>query len=56
VTVETVATGDKTATPAWVRTLLSLAGTLVAMSALVWLLGANPLEVVEAIVLGALSS
>ncbi len=55
-TVETVAAADKMETPAWVRTLLSLAGTLVAMSALVWLLGANPLEVVEAIVLGALGN
>ena len=54
--VETVAAGDKTDRPAWVRTLFSLAGTLVAMSALVWLLGANPLEVVEAIVVGALGN
>ena len=54
--VETVAAGDKTETPAWGRTLLSLAGTLVAMTALVWLLGANPLEVVEAIVFGALGN
>jgi simple sugar transport system permease protein len=56
VAVETVAAGDKTETPAWGRTLLSLAGTLVAMTALVWLLGANPLEVVEAIVFGALGN
>lgn len=55
-TVETVAAGDKTETPAWIRTLLSLAGTLAAMSALVWLLGANPAEVVESIVLGALGN
>ncbi|HEU4915244.1 MAG TPA: ABC transporter permease [Acidimicrobiia bacterium] len=55
-TVETVAAGDKSETAAWVRTLWSLAGTLVAMSALVWLLGANPLEVVEAIVVGALGN
>jgi simple sugar transport system permease protein len=33
-----------------------LAGTLAAMSALVWLLGANPAEVVESIVLGALGN
>ena len=51
-----VAAADRNETPAWVRTLLSLAGTLVAMAALVWLLGANPLEVVEAIVLGALGN
>jgi len=56
VAVETVAAGDKTETPAWGRTLLSLAGTLVAMTALVWLLGANPLEVVEAIAFGALGN
>ena len=55
-TVETVAAADKMETPAWVRTLLSLAGTLVAMSVLVWALGANPLEVVEAIVIGALGN
>ncbi|HSO48966.1 MAG TPA: ABC transporter permease [Acidimicrobiia bacterium] len=55
-TVEMVAAADRNETPAWVRTLLSLAGTLVAMAALVWLLGANPLEVVEAIVLGALGN
>ena len=55
-TVETVAAADKMETPAWVRTLLSLAGTLAAMSVLVWVLGANPLEVVEAIVIGALGN
>jgi simple sugar transport system permease protein len=55
-TVETVAAADKKETPAWVRTLLSLAGTLVAMSILVWALGANPIEVVEAIVVGALGN
>jgi len=55
-TVETVAAADKMETPAWVRTLLSLAGTLLAMSVLVWALGANPLEVVEAIVIGALGN
>jgi ABC-type uncharacterized transport system permease subunit len=55
-TVETVAAADENETPAWVRTLLSLAGTLVAMSALVWLLGANPLEVVEAITVGAVGN
>jgi len=56
VTVETVAAGDKSEAPAWVRTLLSLAATLAAMSALVWLLGANPVEVVEAIAVGALGN
>jgi len=55
-TVETVAAADKMETPVWVRTLLSLAGTLAAMSVLVWVLGANPLEVVEAIVIGALGN
>jgi len=55
-TVETVAAADRNQTPAWVRSLLSLAGTLVAMSILVWALGANPLEVVEAIVVGALGN
>jgi len=55
-TVETVTAADKMETPAWVRTLLSLAGTLAAMSVLVWVLGANPLEVVEAIVIGALGN
>ena len=55
-TVETVAAADKAEAPAWIRTLLSLAGTLAAMSLLVWLLGANPAEVVEAIVLGALGN
>jgi simple sugar transport system permease protein len=54
--METVAAADKMEAPAWVRTLLSLAGTLVAMSILVWALGANPLEVVEAIVVGALGN
>ncbi|MGH8872275.1 MAG: ABC transporter permease [Acidimicrobiia bacterium] len=54
--METVAAPVKTETPTWVRTLLSLAGTLVAMSVLVWALGANPLEVVEAIVIGALGN
>jgi simple sugar transport system permease protein len=56
VTVETVAAADKAEAPAWIRTLLSLAGTLAAMSLLVWLLGANPAEVVEAIVVGALGN
>ena len=55
-TVETVAAGDKSEAPAWVRTLLSLAATLAAMSALVWLLGANPVEVVKAIAVGALGN
>ncbi|HLF60841.1 MAG TPA: ABC transporter permease [Acidimicrobiia bacterium] len=54
--METVAAVNKTEPAAWVRTLLSLAGTLVAMSVLVWALGASPLEVVEAIVIGALGN
>jgi simple sugar transport system permease protein len=55
-TVETVAAADKMETPAWIRTLFSLAGTLVAMSVLVWALGASPLEVAEAIGVGALGN
>ena len=43
--VETVAAVDRSETPVWVRTLLALAGTLAAMSVLVWAMGANPLEV-----------
>ena len=38
------------------RTLLALAGTLAAMSVLVWIMGANPLEVARAIVVGALGN
>ncbi len=54
-TLETVAT-DKRETSVWVRTLLSLAGTLAAMTLLVWALGARPLEVLQTIVQGALGN
>ena len=54
--VETVAAVDRSETPVWLRTLLALAGTLAAMSVLVWAMGANPLEVARAIVVGALGN
>ena len=51
-----VAAAGKKEVPTWARTLLSLAGTLAAMALLVWALGARPLEVLRAIVAGALGN
>jgi simple sugar transport system permease protein len=47
---------ESTPVPAWVRMLLSLLGTLAAMSALVWLLGASPLAVLQSLGVGALGN
>jgi general nucleoside transport system permease protein len=47
---------ESTPVPAWVRMLLSLLGTLAAMSALVWLLGASPLAVLRSLGIGALGN
>jgi simple sugar transport system permease protein len=42
--------------PAWLRTLLALLGTLVAMALMVLLLGANPLQVAKAIYTGSIGN
>ena len=42
--------------PAWLRTLLALLGTLVAMALMVLLLGANPLLVARAIYTGSIGN
>lgn len=55
-TLGSVSARAKGEMPAWVRTLLSLGGTLVAMSVLVWALGASPIQVVKAIAVGALGN
>lgn len=55
-TLEVASTAGRAETPAWIRTLLALAGTLIAMSILVWALGANPIDVAGAIIGGALGN
>lgn len=55
-TLDIVAAKAQGEMPAWVRTLLSLGGTLVAMSVLVWALGASPIQVVKSIAVGALGN
>lgn len=42
--------------PAWIKTLLALVGTLVAMAVLVRVLGANPLDVARAIYTGSVGN
>ena len=47
--------GDRSV-PAWARTLLALAGTLLVMAALVAVLGANPVEVARTLVTGSVGN
>lgn len=42
--------------PAWTRTLLALVGTLAVMAALVFVLGANPIEVASTLITGSLGN
>lgn len=42
--------------PIWLRTALALAGTLVAMAAMVWALGATPTQVGKSILIGSLGN
>ncbi len=42
--------------PTWLRTVLALGGTLVAMAVMVWALGAGPIEVGKSIIIGSLGN
>lgn len=53
-TLETVAARGEM--PTWLRTLLSLVGTLATMSVLVWTLGASPMKVAKAISIGSIGN